>query len=457
MTGEAGVPEWCAFFDADEYELFCGWVDDALSCFGADGQDLDEGVVELAAGADVAIHGFPLARLAQRCKDSPQDEWNSLCFSQIDAWAESEAQYEWLERASLDEVRGRLRPRLGRGYRRFEGSTADDPAEIVRGRLAPGLWVTVVAEEIPSEYDDEPLVEIEVHTAAMRAWGLDPNGLIGIALDNLRGTPLPAWQEYTAKVAREDTGEQVPVALAAGSGRTAAAWALLLAELFPEQDRAGFVVGVPARHRLILCPVPDPAVGSAIADLVARLARDEMARTEIGAVVSSGAYWYRDGRFSVLVPPEEGDVEDRRPVPATPPTPHPELDVEVADRQADEVLASWLAKRRAGFAMWAAAYADLGGWDFSVDSLDGLESLVRGLVVAVDDLVDPANREVLQACAWYLGEVMIRARGGEWRYDGSEPIVDQPWPHGESRSPMGCIVYVLGHDDTLRAVVDRFG
>ena len=456
MTGEAGVPDWCGFFDADEYELFCGWVDDALSCFGAEGQDLDEGIVELAAGADVAIHGFPLARLARRCKDSPQDEWNSLCFNQIDAWAESEAQYEWLERASLDEVRDRLRPRLGRGYRRFEGTTPDDPREVVRGRLAPGLWVTVVAEEIPSGYDDEPLVEIEVHNAAMRAWDLGPDQLIGIALDNLRGTPLPAWQEYTAKVAREDTGEPVPVAFAVGSGNTAAAWALLLAELFPEQDRAGLVVGVPARHRLVLCPVPDPAVGGAIADLVARLARDEMARTEIGAVISSGAYRYRDGRFSVLVPPEEGDVEDPRP-PSPPPTPRPELDVETGDRPADEVLADWLAKHRAGFPMWAAAYADLGGWDFSLDSLDGLESLVRGLVVSVEDLTDPANREVLQACAWYLGEVMIRAKGGEWRLDGTAPFVDQPWPHGGTGHPMAAIVHVLGHDDTLRAAVDRFG
>jgi len=456
MTGEAGVPDWCGFFDADEYELFRGWVDDALSCFGADGQDLDEGIVELAAGADVAIHGFPLARLARLCKDRPQDEWNSLCFNQIDAWAESEGQYEWLERASLDEVRDRLRPRLGRGYRRFEGTTPDDPREVVRGRLAPGLWVTVVAEEIPSGYDDEPLVEIEVHNAAMRAWDLGPDQLIGIALDNLRGTPLPGWQEYTAKVTREDTGEPVPVAFAVGSGNTAAAWALLLAELFPEQDRAGLVVGVPARHRLVLCPVPDPAVGGAIADLVARLARDEMARTEIGAVISSGAYRYRDGRFSVLVPPEEGDVEDPRP-PSPPPTPRPELDVETGDRPADEVLADWLAKHRAGFPMWAAAYADLGGWDFSLDSLDGLESLVRGLVVSVEDLTDPANREVLQACAWYLGEVMIRAKGGEWRLDGTAPFVDQPWPHGGTGHPMAAIVHVLGHDDTLRAAVDRFG
>src|SRR2546423_4623540 len=137
MTGEAGVPDWCGFFDADEYELFRGWVDDALSCFGADGQDLDEGIVELAAGADVAIHGFPLARLARRCKDSPQDEWNSLCFNQIDAWAESEAQYEWLERASLDEVRGRLRPPLGRGDRRVAGAPAPHPPRLVRGAPAP--------------------------------------------------------------------------------------------------------------------------------------------------------------------------------------------------------------------------------------------------------------------------------------------------------------------------------
>jgi hypothetical protein len=312
-TSEAPeVPDWCAFFDVDEYELFCAAVDDACSAFGADGQDLSEGTVDLASGTDVEIYAFPLDRLARRCRETPREDWESICFSQIDAWTTCEAQYEWLERAGLDEVRERLRPRLGRGHRRFEGTAADDPQEIVRGRLAPGLWVTVVADGIPSGYDDEPELDVEVHNAAMRAWGTDPNQLIGIALDNLRGARPPAWHEYTAKVPRDDTGEQVPVVLAVGTGG-AAAWALLLAELFPELDRAGFVVGVPTQDTLILCPVLDPAVGGGVADLVARLARDQMARTEHVACVSGGAYRYRDGQFSVLVAPEEGDTDDPKP------------------------------------------------------------------------------------------------------------------------------------------------
>src|SRR2546421_10246154 len=99
-TSEAPeVPDWCAFFDADEYELFCEWVDDALSCFGAEGQDLSEGTVDLASGTDVDIYPFPLDRLARRCRDRPQDEWNSICFNQIDAGSMCEAQYEWLARA----------------------------------------------------------------------------------------------------------------------------------------------------------------------------------------------------------------------------------------------------------------------------------------------------------------------------------------------------------------------
>ncbi|OLB65296.1 MAG: hypothetical protein AUI10_07380 [Actinobacteria bacterium 13_2_20CM_2_72_6] len=95
-SAAAGVPDWCAFFDQDDYELFCEWVDDACSGFGAEGQDLSEGYVDLAAGQiNVDVYTFPLSRLAERCRDSPKDEWNSICFGQVDAWTTGEAQHEW--------------------------------------------------------------------------------------------------------------------------------------------------------------------------------------------------------------------------------------------------------------------------------------------------------------------------------------------------------------------------
>src|SRR5215212_6464629 len=121
-TSEAmGVPDWCAFFDAEDYERFCASVDRACMGFGADGQDLDEGCVRLASGAAYALNEFPLARLARRCRDSPVDDWDDICSFQIDDWTMCTSQQEWLERAPLDAVRHRLRPRLGPGGRMFVG------------------------------------------------------------------------------------------------------------------------------------------------------------------------------------------------------------------------------------------------------------------------------------------------------------------------------------------------
>lgn len=176
------VPDWCGFFDADDYETFRAELDAAAACFGADGQDLSEGSVDLAAGADLEIHSFPLARLAARCSGRPRADWAGLCFDQVDAWSTAEGQYAWLERASFEQVRERLRVRPSDGRPFFQGTTPDAPREPYHLRLPDGALLEFVIEEVPSLHDrDEPLIDVVVHNAAVSAWGRppspDPGGL----------------------------------------------------------------------------------------------------------------------------------------------------------------------------------------------------------------------------------------------------------------------------------------
>lgn len=111
-----------------------------------------------------------------------------------------------------------------------------------------------------------------------------------------------------------------------------------------------------------------------------------------------------------------------------------------------EFLTAWLAERERSFPRWISAYAGAGTWDFSPETLDALEALVRRVVPTEKDLYDPAYRDFVDGVAWYLGEVMRRAKGGEWYYQDGEPdpyvpeigrpYVQQPSRHGHSTVPI---------------------
>jgi hypothetical protein len=89
-------------------------------------------------------------------------------------------------------------------------------------------------------------------------------------------------------------------------------------------------------------------------------------------------------------------------------------------RSADaEYLATWLAERERVFPEWAARHAAHGPWDFSVDSLDRLEDLLATLTV--EELQEPAQRELVDGAVWYVGETLRRIRGGEWVYRRQDP------------------------------------
>jgi hypothetical protein len=442
------VPEWCAFFDDEQYELFCGWMDDACSCYGAEGQDLSEGIVELAvATADTQIHAFALARLASRCRDHPPADWDRLCSDQVDDWVTAEGQHEWLERASFDQVRASLWPRLSQGHPRFVGTAPDDPRETFRRKLADGLWLNVVADEVPGRYGDEPQIDVEVHHGALASWGIDGDELLRIALDNTRRA-RPQWREQLVEAA---PGDPIPLRVARNRGSY---WVPLLGEEYPD---AMFIV--PLQGLLMICPDPDAAGPDRAAALLGRLAR-RLVRKPGYERVSTGVYRLLDGGYGVCVAPDEELVDATKPEPADQPArPRLPLGVAVESRTGEEILASWLAHRTVAFPRWAADHAGHGPWDYSPESLDRLDALVRAVVRSPGDVADPAHGDLLNGAAWYFGEMLIRVKGGEWacpHWLGGPSIV-QRIPHGDLAVPVTTIELLVDDPVSLRDRLDRFG
>jgi hypothetical protein len=134
------------------------------------------------------------------------------------------------------------------------------------------------------------------------------------------------------------------------------------------------------------------------------------------------------------------------------PTKEP-TDVDLLEPDHSQHLRTWLARREAGFADWAASYAPDAHLDFSPESLSALEEMVRSVAPTREDLSSPVNREFLNEASWYLGEVFRRRLGGRWTYDGpSDP--DIPGEYLRRVGPYeGKIVPAL----TLRNAIDEPG
>lgn len=81
-----------------------------------------------------------------------------------------------------------------------------------------------------------------------------------------------------------------------------------------------------------------------------------------------------------------------------------------------EHLAAWLAGRERAYATWAAEHAADGPWDFSPESLDRLEGLLRRRTPTVETVKDPANAGFVDGAVWYLGETLLRGHSGTWVY-----------------------------------------
>jgi len=101
---------------------------------------------------------------------------------------------------------------------------------------------------------------------------------------------------------------------------------------------------------------------------------------------------------------------------------------DILDSRPSEFLIGWLAEREAAFPRWIADYAGGSGtWDFSPESLDTLEALVRSTIPSFDDLAKPEYADFAQGAAWYFGQVMHLVMGGQWCYNPGEIDRLNPW------------------------------
>lgn len=117
-------------------------------------------------------------------------------------------------------------------------------------------------------------------------------------------------------------------------------------------------------------------------------------------------------------------------------------------------LSAWLAERSKAFPEWAKATGEEQRWDFSPDSLDALEDLVRRTFADQAQVTGAKSGAFVQGAVWYIGEVICRTTGAVWRYEPFAPgggtpselfasgkswVTDTPavaQPHGEDSEPL---------------------
>ncbi|MFF3122284.1 hypothetical protein ACFVRD_07895 [Streptomyces sp. NPDC057908] len=135
-------------------------------------------------------------------------------------------------------------------------------------------------------------------------------------------------------------------------------------------------------------------------------------------------------------------------------------------------LLEWLTERAQNFEHWAEATSTPGTWDFSPQSLDVLEDLVRGQYDSDSARLAARRDAFLQGACWYIGEVLCRARGAVWKFEpfavkGAElpSLFGEAEPSGVIDDP--CVgapgedteeaIYPMGAVDGLFSTEDELG
>lgn len=97
-------------------------------------------------------------------------------------------------------------------------------------------------------------------------------------------------------------------------------------------------------------------------------------------------------------------------------TPHKEPTI-LDPTPPSDALPAWLQDREAGFTDWVHRYGPGGPWNFSLDSLPALESLVARQTPTKTELHALDHRDFTDGAVWYYGEVVRRGLGGRWDAD----------------------------------------
>ncbi|MEU0371035.1 hypothetical protein ABZ070_12375 [Streptomyces sp. NPDC006283] len=96
-------------------------------------------------------------------------------------------------------------------------------------------------------------------------------------------------------------------------------------------------------------------------------------------------------------------------------------------RSGNPVLDAWLQIQQREFPAWAQDRD--GDWDFTPDSHENMETLVRSRCTSSDQAWQERGSDFLQAAAWYVGEVHNRVCGTQWQYHPDSATADPTvWP-----------------------------
>ena len=287
--GDPPAPEFASFFSGAQYRRFLAVVEADLRRRGLDPQ-IGDGFVTAATGSGEPAQ-WGLANLAQRCNQSPEDEWPAVVATHFTALQSMIGRDLDALAADFEQARPILRVRL-----MPDESMGGVPIqEAVSRAIAPGVLGVLVY--------DFPDSTASVHEEHLAGWPVSTDEAFALAVDNVRSEPSPEPETLDA--------DGASIRLMAGDSFYVATRALYLGELLDGAQHAVFAI--PNRHVLLWHPITDLSVATAMLPMYQVTLG--MFRDGPGSI-SDQLYWWRDGdivhlphrmdgRRAAFAPPDE--------------------------------------------------------------------------------------------------------------------------------------------------------
>ncbi|MFF5154771.1 hypothetical protein ACFY3N_00620 [Streptomyces sp. NPDC000348] len=99
-----------------------------------------------------------------------------------------------------------------------------------------------------------------------------------------------------------------------------------------------------------------------------------------------------------------------------------------ATPQPAQQLEAWLRDRAGLFDAWREETGCPQSWDFSEESLDTLETLMRARFSADVEVRAAKTGSLVQGAVWYVGETVRRTRTASWMFDPRHLAPEGPAP-----------------------------